>query len=159
MVTLRADDPAAVALAAAIRGGDLQSLERLLGERPGLAAARIVDAKGGVRTPLHIATDWPGHFPNGPAVVALLVRAGGDPNAPVEGSWHAETPLHWAASSDDVEVLDGCWTPGPRSRRRAPRSGAARRWTMRSRLASGRWPAGWWSAEPGPGCGTRPPWG
>lgn len=112
MVTLRADDPAAVALAAAIRGGDLQSLERLLGERPGLAAARIVDAKGGVRTPLHIATDWPGHFPNGPAVVAMLVRAGGDPNAPVEGSWHAETPLHWAASSDDVEVLDALLDAG-----------------------------------------------
>jgi hypothetical protein len=37
-------------------------------------------------------------------VVAVLINAGGDPNAPAEGTWHAETPLHWAASSDDVEV-------------------------------------------------------
>jgi ankyrin repeat protein len=34
----------------------------------------------------------------------MLIDAGADPNAPVEGSWHKETPLHWAASSDDVEV-------------------------------------------------------
>jgi uncharacterized protein len=34
----------------------------------------------------------------------MLIEAGADPSAPVEGSWHAETPLHWAASSDDVEV-------------------------------------------------------
>jgi ankyrin repeat protein len=43
-------------------------------------------------------------FPRGPEVVAVLIAAGADPSAPVEGSWHAETPLHWAASSDDVEV-------------------------------------------------------
>jgi uncharacterized protein len=36
----------------------------------------------------------------------VLIQAGADPNAPIEGSWHSETPLHWAASSDDVEVLD-----------------------------------------------------
>ena len=34
----------------------------------------------------------------------MLIEAGADPSAPVEGSWHAETPLHWAASSDDVDV-------------------------------------------------------
>ena len=33
----------------------------------------------------------------------MLIGAGADPDA-VEGSLHAETPLHWAASSDDVEV-------------------------------------------------------
>src|SRR5205823_2199148 len=45
-------------------------------------------------------------FPNGPAVVAALIAAGADPNARGEDAAHAETPLHWAASSDDVEVAD-----------------------------------------------------
>jgi uncharacterized protein len=103
---LDSGDPTAGALMAAIRGGDLEALERLLDGRPELASARIADNKGRSRTPLHIATDWPGHFPNGPGVVAALIRAGADPNAPIEGSWHSETPLHWAASSDDVEALD-----------------------------------------------------
>ncbi len=106
MVTLHSGDPVAVALAEAIRGGDLEALARLLGERPELAPARIVDDKGGSRTPLHVATDWPGHFPNAAALVRVLIQAGADPNAPIEGSWHSETPLHWAASSDDVEVAD-----------------------------------------------------
>jgi ankyrin repeat protein len=95
----------------AIHAGEVEALKLLLGERPGLAAARLVDVKGGSGTPLHAATDWPGFFPNGPAVVAALIDAGGDPNVAVEGSWHKEAPLHWAASSDDVEVaralLDG----------------------------------------------------
>jgi uncharacterized protein len=93
-----------MALVNAIHSGDVNSLRVLLAERSGLAAARLVDEKGGCSTALHSATDWPGFFPNGPEVVALLIDAGADPNAPVEGSWHKETPLHWAASSDDVEV-------------------------------------------------------
>jgi ankyrin repeat protein len=101
---LSKDDAAARALVDAIHAGDVESLRKLLAERSGLAAARIVDEKGGSATALHAATDWPGFFPNGPEVVLVLIDAGADPNAPVEGSWHAETPLHWAASSDDVEV-------------------------------------------------------
>jgi ankyrin repeat protein len=93
-----------VALVEVIHAGELESLSALLVEHPGLAAARVVDAKGGSGTPLHAAADWPGYFPRGPEVVAMLIDAGADPSAPVEGSWHAETPLHWAASSDDVEV-------------------------------------------------------
>jgi uncharacterized protein len=97
-------DPVAQALVAAIHAGELGSLTQLLHEHPGLAAARIVDDKGGSGTPLHAAADWPGFFPHGPEVVTMLIEAGADPSAPVEGSWHAETPLHWAASSDDAEV-------------------------------------------------------
>jgi ankyrin repeat protein len=56
------------------------------------------------RTLLHAATDWPGHYPNNPAVVRMLLDAGADVNARFSGP-HTETALHWAASSDDVEVL------------------------------------------------------
>jgi ankyrin repeat protein len=101
---LSGSDPVAQALVAAIHAGDLGALTGLLHDHPGLAAARLVDDKGGSGTPLHAAADWPGFFPQGPAVVAMLIEAGADPSAPVERSWHQETPLHWAASSDDVEV-------------------------------------------------------
>jgi ankyrin repeat protein len=103
---LHDDDPVARALKDAIRAGDLASLRRLLAENPGLASARIANREGASSTPLHVVTDWPGFFPNGPAVVDALIEAGSDPNARCEGGSHAETPLHWAASSDDVEVLD-----------------------------------------------------
>ena len=63
------------------------------------------------RSLLHVATDWPGHFPNGAATVAALVEAGADVNARFSGP-HTETPLHWAASSDDVDVLDALLDAG-----------------------------------------------
>lgn len=105
-------DPTGLALQSAIRSGDLPALGRLLGEHAGLADARLADRKGASRAPLHVATDWPGHFPNGAAVVAALVAAGADPNARVGGASHAETPLHWAASSDDAEVADALIAAG-----------------------------------------------
>jgi ankyrin repeat protein len=37
-------------------------------------------------------------------VARTLLAAGADPNAPGDGGQFTETPLHWAASSDDVEV-------------------------------------------------------
>jgi uncharacterized protein len=58
-----------------------------------------------------VATDWPGHFPNGSATVAMLIEAGADANARFHGP-HAEAPLHWAASSNDVEVLDALLDAG-----------------------------------------------
>jgi hypothetical protein len=97
-------EPLARSLVEAIQAGQIETVKELVQARPGLASARLVDGKGGSGTPLHAVTDWPGFFPNGPDVVAVLIDAGADPNAPIEGSWHAETPLHWAASSDDVEV-------------------------------------------------------
>ena len=101
------EDPTARAVVNAIQIGDVPTLKRLLAEHPGLARARIdrSDRTGAQsRSLLHIATDWPGHFPNGPAVIAALVQAGADVNARFEGP-HNETPLHWAASSNDVAVL------------------------------------------------------
>ena len=61
--------------------------------------------RGMSRTLLHIATDWPGHYPNNAPVVTALIAAGAEVNAQFSGA-HRETPLHWAASSDDIEVLD-----------------------------------------------------
>jgi ankyrin repeat protein len=101
MLILGTNEPLAVAVVAAIRGGHLSALNRLLVDNPGLATARI-----GTRSLLHIATDWPGHFPNVAEVVAALIAAGSDPDAPGSGKPPDETPLHWAASSDDVEALD-----------------------------------------------------
>jgi ankyrin repeat protein len=112
MVTLHQSDSIAAVLVEAICTGNLESLQRLLHENPGLAAARIQDHKGVSRTPLHIATDWPGYFPNGVAVVTTLVSAGADPNAPMLGCRHSETPLHWAASSDDVDLADALIAAG-----------------------------------------------
>lgn len=104
MLTLQPTDAMTARLVTAIRTGDLEALQGLLAENQELSTARILNAKGRSRTPLHIATDWPGYFPNGPAIVTALIGAGGDPNAAGPGEQFAETPLHWAASSDDVEV-------------------------------------------------------
>jgi hypothetical protein len=103
---VRPEDPLAVATATAIRAGDLAALERLLAENPDLANAEIAGRRGGYRTPLHLVADWPGYFPNGPAAVRLLIAAGADPNGGAEGFGRQETPLHWAASSDDVDVAE-----------------------------------------------------
>ena len=88
----------------AIHGGDVPALRQLLAAHPELATRRQADDGGG-RTLLHVATDWPGHFPNVADTVATLVAAGADPNVGCTGD-HAETPLHWAASSNDLAALD-----------------------------------------------------
>lgn len=99
-------DPVAVELVGAIHGGDLPALRRLLAERPGLATVRMIGRhgpEGGWRTPLHAATDWPGYFPAAPATAAVLLEAGADVDDDTGGD-RPETPLHWAASTDDVDV-------------------------------------------------------
>jgi len=105
MLRLRGDDPAAISLLAAIRTGDLPSLQEMLAKQPALASA-IIGEGAKLRTPLHVATDWPGHFPNGTAIVSALIDAGANPNVRREGVDYPETPLHWVASSDDVEIFD-----------------------------------------------------
>jgi hypothetical protein len=111
-VTVRTDDPLAIAIVEAIHTGNVEALKRMLSENPGLATARLgADDSDMTRTLLHVVTDWPGHFPNGAATVAALVEAGADVNARFTGP-HTETPLHWAASSDDVDVLDALLDAG-----------------------------------------------
>ncbi len=115
MRSIPADDTRAAEIMACIHAGNLEALERHLRGDPALATARVVDARGVARTLLHVVADWPGHFPNGAGAVAVLAAAGADVNAAVlraapHGS--AETPLHWAASSDDVAVLDALLDAG-----------------------------------------------
>jgi len=88
------------AVVAAIHSGDVTGLRQLLSDHPGVGSAPL-GGRYKTRTPLHVVTDWPGYFPNGPEVVRLLVETGADPNARQPGD---ETPLHWAASSDDAHV-------------------------------------------------------
>jgi hypothetical protein len=99
---MTADHETEAALVAAIHSGDINAVQRIVADTPELAR----DPLGGrfkTRTALHVVADWPGYFPNGPQIVPLLIAAGADPNYrdPEPGS---ETPLHWAASSDDVDV-------------------------------------------------------
>jgi hypothetical protein len=104
-VRLDPHDPLAIEVTRAIQSGDLETLQRLLREHPRLADARITGRKGGSRTLLLLATDWPGFFPNAPAAAQAILAAGADVNATTEGD-RPETPLHWAASTDDVEVAE-----------------------------------------------------
>jgi ankyrin repeat protein len=89
-------------LVAAIHIGDVDLVERLVTADAGLATSPL-GGRHGTRTPLHVVADWPGYFPNGPQIARVLLAAGGDPNAR-EPQTPSETPLHWAASSDDAEV-------------------------------------------------------
>jgi uncharacterized protein len=109
-VLLPAEHPLAVAAARAIRAGDVDGLRTLLAEHPELATARFGDETVS-RTALHVVADWPGHLPNGATMVRVLVDAGADVDARFTGP-HTETPLHWAASCDDVAVLDALLDAG-----------------------------------------------
>jgi len=114
VLIIAVDDPRAVAAVQAIHEGDVEGLRRLLAEHPDLARAALGSrdcANGMTRSLLHVVTDWPGHFPRGPETVEALIAAGADVNARFTGP-HTETPLHWAASSDDVAVLDALLDAG-----------------------------------------------
>src|SRR5438552_15683385 len=93
---------AADELVAAIHAGDVDWVERLVASDSGLALFPLGGSHG-TRTPLHVVTDWPGYWPNGPQTVRILLAAGADPNGR-DPEPHSATPLHWAASSDDVDV-------------------------------------------------------
>lgn len=105
-------DQAAVDMRAAVRASDIGAIQRMLRDEPSLATARLGSKESGSATPLHLVAGWPGYFPNGPQIVRQLIAAGADPNAlttsrgssqPGPGS---ETPLHYAASNDDLDVAE-----------------------------------------------------
>ena len=114
MVTINEDDELSQAAVWAIQEGMCDELKLLLDEEPWLALAWLRDADPLSKVSwslLHVVTGWPGHFPNGPTSVNLLVEAGANVDARFRGD-HTETPLHWAASSDDVDVLDALLDAG-----------------------------------------------
>lgn len=106
-------DPPAEAMVHAIHTGDPLTVRRLLRENPAMATTRFCakDPHEVARTLLHVATDRPGHYPHSAETVAILAAAGAEVNAPCSGP-HAETPLHWAASTNDVEALDALLDAG-----------------------------------------------
>jgi uncharacterized protein len=113
---LPSTDTLARSLTTAIQTGDLPSLQRLLADDREAARMRIVSPDGSTRSLMHIATDWPGHFPNVAATIAALAAAGADVNArtsphPTDPNC-LETPLHWAASSNDVAAADALLDAG-----------------------------------------------
>ena len=104
-----ADSSLGVEVVSAIQSGDVKGLRTLLEEHQGLATARIVDRVNIGRSLLHVFCDWPGHRPNSAETIGLLIEAGSEVNATIPHPTHEEaheTPLHWAASNDDVISLD-----------------------------------------------------
>lgn len=99
-------DPIAISVYSAIHSGNLDAMRRLLDEHPHLSTARFLgnSPKDKSRTLLHVIADWPGYFPKGGAMTTLVISAGAEVNAHFGGP-DTETPLHWAASCNDVEVI------------------------------------------------------
>jgi ankyrin repeat protein len=110
--TLQYDDPMAIELTAALKQGDVERLSRLLADEPDLASCVVRDDKGGGRTPLHLFADWPGRIANAVAIVQILKRHGADIDAAAVDMWHQEAALHWAASNDDVVLIDALLDAG-----------------------------------------------
>ena len=103
-------DPVAMSITRAIHTGDVAALRQLLSDDSSLANVRIVGVDGVARSLVHVATDWPGRFPNVAETLRALASAGADVNArmpphPTDANC-VETPLHWAASSNDVVAID-----------------------------------------------------
>jgi hypothetical protein len=111
---LDAQDPLAKQATEALVSGDVEAVKRLVEEHPELATAHVVasDERRGERTLLHLYADWPGHRPNPREIVPVLAQAGADVNARYVGEAHSETPLHWAASNDDIELIDALLDAG-----------------------------------------------
>jgi hypothetical protein len=110
--TLRSDDPLAIELTTVLKQGDVERLSRLLAVEPDLASCVVRDEMGRGRTPLHLFADWPGQIPNAAAIVRVLKGHGADLDAAAVDMPHHETPLHWAASNDDIALIDALLDAG-----------------------------------------------
>ncbi len=104
MLILPMTDELAVSAVRSIHSGSIDDLARLLSEHAGLESCVLQSENASLRTLLHVVTDWPGYFPLGPTVVRMLVDAGADPDQVGASLEPSETALHWAASTDDLEV-------------------------------------------------------
>jgi uncharacterized protein len=109
--SLPCDDPVARDLTVVIKGGDCERLVEMLRSDPSLPTCLIVEDGSG-RTPLHLLADAPGGRPRCRETVSALAAAGADLNAPAVGMWHVEAPLHWAASNDDIVLIDALLDAG-----------------------------------------------
>ena len=90
----------------AIEQSDIEKLEALIASCPDLPNMRSEDND---RTLLHTIADYPGHKPKGIEMARLVIDAGANVNARFQhGQIEAvrETPLHWAASNDDVDLAE-----------------------------------------------------
>jgi ankyrin repeat protein len=67
---------------------------------------------GDTTWPLHYFANAPGQRPRAAEIVTLLISDGADVDAPTIGAGHTETALHWAASNDDVELIDALLDAG-----------------------------------------------
>jgi GNAT superfamily N-acetyltransferase len=104
------DRGTAALFAKAIQMGTAEEVLAIVEADPSLATGRFGD-RSTSRSSLHIATDWPAHVPEVGAKIAALAAHGADPNAKFVGK-HTETPLHWAASADDVEAIEALLAAG-----------------------------------------------
>jgi len=86
-----------------VKAGDVEGLRAALTADPSLVG-------GQPRTLLHVLTDWPGGLPRRLETFAVLIEFGADVDARFNGD--GETPLMWAASSDDVELIDALLDAG-----------------------------------------------
>src|SRR5579863_7219845 len=95
------DEARALEFGPALERGDADRVQELIAEDSSLATTVI----NGYR-PLHLFANAPGHRPNAAAIVTALVAAGADLDAQAVDTWHQETALHWAASNDDITLID-----------------------------------------------------
>ena len=90
----------------AIEQSDMERLEALIESHPDLPHLRSEDND---RTLLHTIADYPGHKPKGVEMARLVIEEGADVNVRFQHGQNEavkETPLHWAASNDDVDLAE-----------------------------------------------------